>query len=136
MKKLILVFAAIVIAAGVFAQADSTKRKMSPPDMNNTQNKILQNNPVDKSHADGVMMQNGKMKMVKNGQTTSIDQDLILSNGTKIMSDGTCVTKEGTKMTMKEGQHMDMSGNLTSMKIHKENNMYLVPDSTKKKDIK
>ena len=133
MKKLILVFAVIVITAGAYAQADSTKRKMSPPDMNNTQNQNLQNNPDGKSHPDGVLMQNGKMMKVKNGQLSSLDNDFTMSNGTKIMSDGTCVKKDGTKMTMKEGQHMDMSGNMTHMKTNKDKNMELVPDSTREK---
>jgi len=148
MKKLIVVFVAIAISAGAYAQAGSTNGKTSPQDLKNkqnqnvqnnpqdlnkNQNQNVQNNPVDKSHPDGVMMQNGKMMKVKNGQMTSIDHDMTLSNGTKIMSDGTCVKKDGTKMTMKEGQHMDMSGNLTPMKTNKDNNMYLVPDSTKKK---
>jgi len=79
------------------------------------------------------MMQNGKMMQVKNGQMTSLDNDMTMSNGTKIMRDGTCIKKDGTKKKMKEGQHMDMSGNMISMKTIKDKNMYLVPDSTKKK---
>lgn len=133
MKKLILVFVAIAITVGAYAQTGSTNDKMSPRDMNNNQNQNVQNKPVNKSHPDGIMMQNGKMMQVKNGQMTSIDHDMTLSNGTKIMSDGTCVKKDGTKMTMKEGQHLDMSGNMIPMKTNKDKNMYLVPDSTKKK---
>ena len=133
MKKLILVFVAIAITAGAYAQDGSTNRKMSPQDLNNTQKQNLQNNPVDKPNPDGVMMQNGKMMMVKNGQMTSLDHDMTMSNGTKIKSDGTCIKKDGTKKMMKEGQHMDMSGNMIPMKTNKDKNMYLVPDSTKKK---
>lgn len=96
----------------------------------------MQNHPVDKSSPDGVMMQNGKMMKVKNGQSSSLDNDFTMSNGTKIMSDGTCIKKDGTKITMKEGQHMDMSGNVLPAKMDKDKNMYLVPDSTKKKDNK
>src|ERR1035437_4280701 len=128
MKKLILVFVAIAITAGAYAQADSTNRKMSPQDKNNNQNQNVQNNPVDKSLPDGVMMQNGKMMKVENGQTTILrEQDMTLSNGTKIMSDGTCIKKDGTKTKMKEGQHMDMSGNMIPMKTNKDKNMYLAP---------
>lgn len=133
MKKIILVFVAIAITAGAYAQASSINRKMSPQDMNNNQNKSVQNHPVDKSYPDGVMKKNGKMMMVKNGQMTSLDHDMTMSNGTKIKSDGTCIKKDGTKKMMKEGQHMDMSGNMIPMKTNKDKNMYLVPDSTKKK---
>jgi len=148
MKKLFVVFVAIAISAGAYAQTGLTNGTTSPKevkskqnqnesnnpqDLKKNQNQNMQNNSFDKSHPDGVMMQNGKMMQVKNGQLSSLDNDVTLSNGTKIMSDGTCIKKDGTKMTMKEGQHMDMSGNLTPMKTNKDNNMYLVPDSTKKK---
>jgi hypothetical protein len=143
MKKLILVFAVVAITAGAYAQADSTDRKMSPSDinntddglnqnqdLNNTHNQKVQNNPVDKLHPDGVMMQNGKMMTVKNGQMTILDRDITMSNGTKVMSDGTYIKKEGTKSVLKEGQHMDMSGNLIPMKTTKEKNLSQDPDST------
>ena len=136
MKKLVLVFVAIAITVGAYAQDGSTNGKTSPPDMNNNPNQKVQNHPVDKSHPDGVMMQNGKMMQVKNGQMTSLDNDMTMRNGTKIMSDGTCIKKDGTKKKMKEGQHMDMSGNMIPMKTNKDKNMYLVPNSTKKKSIK
>jgi hypothetical protein len=133
MKKFIGVFVAIAITAGAYAQAGSTNGSTTPQELKTKQNQNMQNNPVGKSHADGVMMQNGKMMQVKNGQLTSLDQDLTLTNGTKVKSDGTCVKKDGTKMTLKEGQHLDMSGKVTNMSTNKDDNMYLVPDSTKKK---
>lgn len=133
MKKLILVFVAIAITAGAYAQAGSVNVKTSPQDLKNTQNQNMQNSPVDKSHPDGVMMQNGKMMVVKSGKMTSLDRDMAMTNGTKIMSDGTYIKKDGTKVTLKEGQHLDMSGNMISKKTNKDENMYLVPDSTKKK---
>jgi hypothetical protein len=52
------------------------------------------------------------------------------------MSDGTCIKKDGTKITMKNGQHMDMSGNLIPMQIDRDRNMYLVPGSIMRKDFK
>jgi flagellar basal body rod protein FlgG len=74
---------------------------------------VMQNNPGHQSYPDGVLMQNGKVMQVKNGQLTQLqNNDLTFSNGTRIMSDGTWITKDGTKTMMKEGQHMDMSGNL------------------------
>jgi hypothetical protein len=81
--------------------------------MNHNQHQNMQNNPGDKFYPDVVLMQNGKMMSMKNGQMTLIqDNNMTLSNGTKIMSDDTWITKDGTKTMMKEGQHMDMSGNL------------------------
>jgi hypothetical protein len=144
MKKVILVFAAFAITFGAFAQTDSTNKKMSPPDINKTDDGIDQNYDrnrshndhnyqMGKSHPDGAMMMNGKMMMVKNGQMTAMDRDMTMSNGTRIKSDGTCMMKDGTKTAMKEGQHMDMSGKLNHMKKN-DDNMYLVPDDSKKPD--
>jgi len=71
---------------------------------------------------------------VKNGQMTILqDNEMTMSNGTKIMSDGTCIKTDGTRTTMKEGEHMDMSGAMIPMKTYKDKNMNLVPDSTRKK---
>lgn len=136
MKKLILVVVAVAITVGAYAQVNNNQNQNlqnNPQDVKNTQKQNLQNNSVGKSQADGVMMLNGKMMVVKNGKVTNLDRDMTMSNGTRIMSDGTCIKKDGTKVMMKEGQHLDMSGNMTLKKANKENNMYLVPDSTKKK---
>ena len=137
MKKLILVFATIAISAGAYAQSDSTNKRLSSPDINNAnydinqnrgndQNQNVQNKSLDKSFPDGVMMQNGKIMMVKNGQLTVLDHEMTMSNGTKIMGDGTYIKKDGTRIKLKDGQHIDMSGNL---KINNDKNMYIVPDS-------
>jgi uncharacterized protein with beta-barrel porin domain len=140
MKKLILVFAAIAFSAGAFAQTDLTNRKMSPPELENSHNQHMQNNPVDKSYPDGVVMQNGKLMKVKNGQLTALDQDVTLGNGMKIMTDGNYTKMDGTTTLLEEGQHLDESGNMTVLKKDldkpKDRNMYLVPDSTSTKDLK
>lgn len=150
MKKIILVLVAIAITAGVYAQAGSTNQKTSPQELNKNENQNLQSNPQDlnrnqqqnerinpttgMSHPDGVMMQNGKLVKVKNGQTTILkDDDMTFSNGTKIKTDGTYTTKEGTKMTLKEGEHMDMSGKMIPMNKNKDKNWNHNPDSTRKK---
>lgn len=148
MKKLILVLAAITITAGAYAQNDSisTNRKMNSPDinnandamnhnggMNNNQYQNAHNNPGE-SHPDGVMMQNGKIMQVKNGQMSVSEHDMTMSNGTKIMSDGTLFNKDGTKTMLEEGQHIDMSGNMTPIRTNEDRNMYLVPDSTRQED--
>lgn len=135
MKKLILVFAAIAITAGVYAQTSSANRIMSPQDMNNSQNQNVQNKPIDESIPDGVMMQNGKIMKVKNEKMINLDHDMTMSNGTKVMSDGTYIKKDEKKMMLKEGQHIDMEGIITFIKTHKDKNIERVPDSNKNKDF-
>jgi hypothetical protein len=132
MKKLILAFVAIAITAGAYAQTDTTNRKMYQRDVNDKQYQNSQEKSVDKSSTDGIVMQNGKVMQTKNGQTSVLNQKITLSDGTQIMADGTCIKKDGSKMTLKEGQRMDLSGNVVTGKTNKDKNMYLVPDSTKK----
>lgn len=116
MKKLILVFVAIAIAAGAYAQIDSTSRIVN----NNPDMRYL---PADKSLPDGVVMQNGVVMKVEDGKMTILEEDMTLSNGTKITSDGTWTKSDGTEKMLEEGQHIDMSGNLTTIDDHKGHGM-------------
>lgn len=134
MKKLILVFVIIAITASAHAQAGSVNRIMSPRDIYNSQNQNLQNKPIEKSHPDGVIMQNGKMVKVQNGKMINLDDYMTMSNDTKVMSDGTYIKKDGTKMILKEGQHIDMQGKIIFIKTDKDKKMHHVPDSTGNKD--
>ena len=64
---------------------------------------------------DCIMMRKGKMMMVKNGVVTPMDPDMIMTNGTRVMSDGMILLRNGFQSKMKEGQHMDMTGNMMTM---------------------
>ncbi|MEX2485390.1 MAG: DUF6799 domain-containing protein [Brumimicrobium sp.] len=119
MKKLILVFTAIVITASAYALNDSTNKKTSPLDLNNIQNQNFQNDTIDKKYPDGVIMHNGQVMEVKNGEMTLLDRDITMNNGTRVMRDGTFTEKDGVKIKMKDGQHIDMKGNITHSKTTK-----------------
>lgn len=109
MKKLIFVFAAILLSFASFAQTDTTKKKMD-------HDKMMNHHQMDMSKTDGCMMMGGKMMMIKDGKMSDMKKPMTMSNGTKMMVDGTCVKKDGTKMKMMEGDHMDMKGNMHPMK--------------------
>ena len=109
MKKLIFVFAALALSFGSFAQTDTTMKRMK-------HDKMMKHNKMDMSKKDGVMMMDGKMMMVQGGKMSSMKKPMTMGNGTKVMTDGMCTKKDGTKMTMKEGDHMDMAGNMHSEK--------------------
>lgn len=64
---------------------------------------------------DGFMMQNGKMMMVNDGKFTPMERDITLPNGMKVMKSGSYMPKGGTKTELKEGDHIDMEGNVTHM---------------------
>lgn len=91
------------------------------------------------------------MLMVKNGKLTALDHEMSMENGMKVMSDGTLMKKDGTKMMMKEGQRIDMAGDIRNTKTkkiitkittdkkttsNKKKDMYLLPNDKIKKGNK
>jgi hypothetical protein len=108
MKKVLVTLFAITFALGVFAQ-DSTNamNKMAP-----------------KQNHEGVIMKDGKLLMMKNGQTTQLTTDLTLDNGTVVMANGTVKMKDGTTSMLKEGDYVGMDGTMGNMKTEwPKNNM-------------
>ena len=103
MKKVFVSIFAMTLALGVFAQ-DSTNdaNKMAPK-------------PGMQKH-EGVIMRDGKLQMMKNGQTTPLTTDLTLDNGTVVMANGTVKTKDGTTTTLKEGDYVGMDGTMGNVK--------------------
>ena len=65
------------------------------------------------SLSDGVIMRDGQIKLVKNGNVIPLDHTLTMSNGTVVMNNGIISHKNGTKLNLTEGQHMDMAGIIT-----------------------
>jgi hypothetical protein len=64
----------------------------------------------------GVMMHRGRTMIVKNGQKTFIKSYTNLSLGTKVMKDGTIIKQDGTKTMMKDGEFVNMMGEIVPMK--------------------
>jgi hypothetical protein len=106
MKKLILAFAMCLSSANTFAQ-------------NNMQNSNQHNQKSQQAkdkHEDGILMKDGKLMVIKNGEKTPMTQnEMVLTDGTIIQSDGTVVRKNGTRTSLKNGEHISMSGNVTKM---------------------
>ena len=170
MKAKILACAAILFSISSFAQNDTTESMDRNRYDNRTDSTDLKRadslnsnqwgqtgtGQTNQSHPDGIMMQNGKMMIFRNGNMSAMNRDTTLSNGTVIMRNGNVIMKDGTKKALKEGEHIDMSGQMvpkipaegnkvrttprdTSNKVrtprdttHRKKDMYLVPDSAKK----
>ncbi len=137
MKNLIFLFTALSISLCSYAQSDSAGTKTSPArlkntnegrnpnqdvqNINNNSKPLLTNSPdsvisedkMNKSLSDGVIMRDGQIKLVKNGNVIPLDHTLTMSNGTVVMSNGIISHKNGTKLNLTEGQHMDMAGIIT-----------------------
>lgn len=139
MKKFSLLILTILFYVGVNAQTDSMNNSLNPPQSAYKSDKTITH------HADGYMMKNGKMVIVKNGQVTTMESDVTLPDGTVIMRNGSYEKKNGIKKVLREGEHVNMMGDIIQMnsaknssenqnlKSKKNKDMILVPDSTRKK---
>ena len=111
MKKVLVSLFAITLTLGVFAQdsTNSTSTTMTP-------RQHMQNH-------DGVIMRDGKLLVMKNGQTSLLSSDLTLNNGTVVMANGTVKTQDGTVTTLKDGDYVAMDGTMGNIKtrFHKNN---------------
>ncbi|WP_296622174.1 DUF6799 domain-containing protein [Marivirga sp.] len=109
MKKILLSIATIMITAGAYAQTEPANRAGFQSE------KKYYSDIENPNHPDGFMLQNGDLMMVKKGEFTRVENDTTLSNGTVIMSDGYYMKKDESKMMFKEDEHMDMSGEITTI---------------------
>ena len=65
---------------------------------------------------DGVMRQNGKMMVQKDGKAMAMESDVSMRNGTLVMRDGTCLLKDRSQIKLMEGDRMDTNGNMIRLK--------------------
>jgi len=65
---------------------------------------------------DHIMMKDNKVMCQKDGKVSTLDKEMKLDNGTTVAPDGTVTTKGGEKMTLKNGDAIDMMG--MKMKDH------------------
>jgi hypothetical protein len=72
--------------------------------------------PTQTTQDRGVLMYRGRTMIVKNGQKTFIKAYTYLNGGTRVKHDGTIITKNGTKTQMKQGEFVNMMGEIVPMK--------------------
>jgi len=106
MKKLVLSLL-VAVSLSVYARNFSVYGKTeSGTDMKNSVLEVLDN-------PDGFFLKYGKMMMVNNGKYTIMFKNVTLPEGTVVMSNGYFIKKGGPKIKLKEGEFIDMEGNLT-----------------------
>jgi hypothetical protein len=66
--------------------------------------------------SDCITMKNGKMCMIKAGKELPMAKEVLMPNGSKVMTNGAVLMKDGKIVVMKEGDKVDMSGNLAVKK--------------------
>ncbi|MEO6682281.1 MAG: DUF6799 domain-containing protein, partial [Ginsengibacter sp.] len=58
------------------------------------------------------LMKENKMWQVKDGEKSELTEDVTLVNGTIVMANGTVKTTDGQSTTLKNGQYVDLEGNI------------------------
>ena len=104
MKKIALMIAAFVFTLSVSAQDKMDKMDKKGGKM------------MDHKMKDCVMMESGKMMVMKGGKTADMTSDMTMSNGAMVSSDGKVTMKDGSTKMMKDGDCMYMDGKMTKMK--------------------
>jgi hypothetical protein len=107
MKKIIVVLTAILFAFAVNAQ--DTKMEAKPQTAPGT----AEVKPQPKMR-DYVTMKDGKMMVMKDGKMTPMEQDMEMTNGTKVITDGSVMKKDGSRTIMQEGDRVYMNGAMRS----------------------
>ena len=87
----------------------------------------------DSSKKECCIMKNGKMLHMKGGKVETMENEMIMKNGTKCMANGECITQQGEKIILNDGECMDAYGNISICSTIIDGK---VPDSKPKKDKK
>lgn len=99
MKSLFLSMVAVALSFGAFAQ-DTTLSQNPPTEQQQTQKK------------DMYVFKDSKVWEVKDGKIAELAKDVTLANGTVVKTTGEVVTKDGQTSALKDGQYIDVDGNI------------------------
>src|SRR5690606_31886278 len=106
MKNLFLTMIAVALSFGAFAQDTIPAKDTIPPVEQKTQ----------KQKKDVFIMKESKVWQIKEGKKSELAQDATLANGTIISANGTVKTTDGQTITLKDGQYIDLEGNIGDWK--------------------
>ena len=135
MKKAILLIIGIIVAIGAYANRDTGIHETNQSERSYSADSSLNN------LSDGFMMKDRKMVSINNGSIMAMEKDITLPDGSIVSSTGLYLNKDGTSTMLKEGEHIDLSGTVTStdksMDIMKGktpgDNIHVLPGTLKNK---
>jgi hypothetical protein len=64
--------------------------------------------------ADSIVMSAGGLVTMRDGKASRLDQAFVLGNGMRITPGGTVMLKDETSITLRDGQMIDMAGNISA----------------------
>ncbi|WP_324674283.1 DUF6799 domain-containing protein [Hymenobacter sp. GOD-10R] len=106
------------ITATAHAQTKVAPRKPAAPKL-----RMVSNGATMK---DGVTVKEGKVLVTQQGLTSSLTQEMTLTNGTKISPAGAVTMANGSTVTMQEGDMLSLSGRLTTAAMKAEQDSLLM----------
>jgi len=112
MKKINLILLVIAINLGVYAQSPYGTGRMNSDSISSSSLNI----------PNGFIKKNGKTVKVEDGKLSVLKKDFTLSDGTVVKTNGSFKSKDGTETNLKDGDHLDLNGKLTTMDNSKINN--------------
>jgi hypothetical protein len=70
---------------------------------------------------DHIVMQDGKVMIMRNGEMNRMDEEITMPDGTKVTIDGTVMMPDGTTRMMAEGETMLVQGETQAAPTSPEN---------------
>jgi hypothetical protein len=61
-------------------------------------------------HEDMIVMKDGKVMRMQNGEMTPVDTEMTMADGTRVLVDGTVLLTDGATRMMREGETMYTAG--------------------------
>lgn len=120
MKNLILLGSALVMTVSCQTNPAAMRTPAPPPP---PVAPVLLAAAISASADRGVLMRNGTMMIMQNGDLIPMNKEITLDNGDKVTASGEILRKDGSKMKITEGMSIDKSGNITDSNGKKiENN--------------
>lgn len=68
-----------------------------------------------KGDSDFVTMKDGQVMTMQGGSLIPLEEDAVLSDGTRVQTDGTVVMSDGSSRVMTEGETLYMDGRIMDM---------------------
>jgi hypothetical protein len=130
MKKFFVVLITNLMVLGAFCQVHYPNfqdtvikftRDNRNPNYGNYAVQQLDSNVEYRNVKDGIVMQGGQLKMVRDGNLYRLDGPVSLKNGAIVMTDGIIRMTNGSTPSLNEEDFIDMDGNIRSLKRQMNN---------------
>ena len=123
MKKIFCLAAVLLITGAAFAQTTDTTNTHDTTGMQMMHDSMMQSGTQNMNGMHGmngqmrdcIMMMNGKVMVMRNGQHTLLTQNMRLANNSVVMPDGTVQMANNTTHKLKNGECVYMDGTLGKM---------------------